>query len=53
MKPNIQKIAIIIGIAIIILIISVQFFSIRKLKDKIQLANVELATLNDSVSVHK
>jgi chaperonin cofactor prefoldin len=53
MKPTIQKIAIIIGIAIIILIISIQFFSIRKLKDRVQLANVELATLNDSVSVHK
>lgn len=53
MKPTIQKIAIVIGIAIIILIIMVQFFSIRKLKDRVQLANVELATLNDSVSVHK
>lgn len=53
MKPTIQKIAIFIGIAIIILIIMVQFFSIRKLKDRVQLANVELATLNDSVSVHK
>ncbi len=53
MKPTIQKIAIVIGIAIIILILLVQFFSIRKLKDRVQLANVELATLNDSVSVHK
>jgi len=53
MKPTIQKIAIIIGIAIIVLIISVQSCSIRKLKDEVQLANVELATLNDSVSVHK
>lgn len=53
MKPTIQKIAIVISIAIIILIIMVQFFSIRKLKDRVQLANVELATLNDSVSVHK
>lgn len=53
MKPSLQKIAIIIGIAIIILIISIQFFSIRKLKDRVQLANVELATMNDSVTVHK
>lgn len=31
----------------------VQYFSIRKLKDRVQLANIELATLTDSVTVHK